>query len=148
MQSSCQCPKTIWICQHHPSNKRFCSNWWLCLFVFNAIAPSHVSVKVKFRDQASGLNCDLNVNDRLGIVNSNMVKQYCDAHPLLRPLLYRVKEWAKPLGLNSPSPPRGSVSFSSYALTLMTIGFLQVCQWYHFLQSSAECLPTERGPSA
>jgi len=80
---------------------------------------------VKFRDPISGLDCDLNVNDRLGMLNSSMIKQYCDAHAFLRPLLYRIKEWAKPLGLNSPSPPRGPISFSSYALTLMTIGFLQ-----------------------
>ena len=80
---------------------------------------------VKFRDPASGLDCDLNINDRLGIVNSAMIKEYCDVHPFLRPLLYRIKEWAKALGLNSPSPPGGPISFSSYALTLMTISFLQ-----------------------
>lgn len=48
-------------------------------------------------------------------------------YPILRPLLYEVKEWAKPLGLNSPSGVKGmSMSFSSYAFALMTIGFLQV----------------------
>jgi len=55
-----------------------------------------------------------------------MIKEYCDAHPFLRPLLYRIKKWAKPLGLNSPSPVRGSsATFSSYALALMTISFMQ-----------------------
>ncbi|KAF8816415.1 Nucleotidyltransferase, partial [Phlegmacium glaucopus] len=99
----------------------------LSRFGFTSITPrAKASVPiVKFRDPVSGLDCDLNINDRLGIFNSDMVKQYCDAYPLLRPLLYRIKEWAKPLGLNSPSPPRGPISFSSYALTLMTIGFLQ-----------------------
>jgi len=81
---------------------------------------------VKFRDPESGLDCDLNVNDRLGLINSSMIKEYCDVHPHLRPLLYSIKNWAKPLGLNSPSPVVGhSVSFSSYALALMTISFLQ-----------------------
>lgn len=107
------------------------------------------SVKVRFRDPASGLDCDLNVNDRLGLINSTMIKEYCDAHPFLRPLLYRIKEWAKPLSLNSPSPPRGPVSFSSYALALMTISFLQVCViTCYFLDSSTDCLATERGSSA
>lgn len=46
--------------------------------------------------------------------------------PILRPLLHIIKRWAKPLGLNSPSTAEGS-TFSSYALTLMTIGWLQVC---------------------
>ena len=83
--------------------------------------------QVKFHDPASGLDCDINVNDRLGLLNSSMIKEYCDAHPFLRPLLYRIKKWAKPLGLNSPSPVRGSsASFSSYAFALMTISFLQV----------------------
>jgi hypothetical protein len=96
-------------------------------------------VKVKFRDPASGLDCDLNVNGLLGLHNSSLVKEYCNAHPYLRPLLFRIKEWANPLGLNSPSPTLGSpVSFSSYALALMTIGFLQVSslRYYHFRNSS------------
>lgn len=80
-----------------------------------------------FRDPKSGLDCDINVNDRLGLLNSSMIKEYCDAHPFVRPLLYAIKKWAKPLGLNSPSPARGkSATFSSYALALMTISFLQV----------------------
>jgi len=95
---------------------------------FTDIRPlGHASVPiVKFRDPASGLDCDINVNDRLGITNSTMIREYCDIHPHLRPLLYSIKNWAKPLGLNSPSPSKGlPTSFSSYALALMTISFLQ-----------------------
>jgi DNA polymerase sigma len=89
--------------------------------------------QVQFRDPATGLDCDINVNDRLGLINSSMIKDYCDAHPFVRPLLYSIKEWAKPLGLNSPSPPRGDpASFSSYAFALMTISFLQVRYIIHF----------------
>jgi len=95
------------------------------LSLFQCDSPSHLFVKVKFHDPRSGLDCDLNINDRLGMLNSAMIKEYCDIHPLLRPLLSRIKEWAKPLGLNNPSPPRGPKSFSSYALSLMTISFLQ-----------------------
>jgi hypothetical protein len=41
-------------------------------------------------------------------------------------MLKFIKGWAKPLGLNSPTVKGGPVTFSSYALALMTIGFLQV----------------------
>ena len=83
--------------------------------------------QAQFRDPKTGLDCDINVNDRLGLINSSMIKDYCDAHPFVRPLLYSIKNWAKPLGLNSPSPPRGNpATFSSYAFALMTISFLQV----------------------
>ncbi|KAF8958406.1 hypothetical protein BDZ97DRAFT_1445656 [Flammula alnicola] len=88
--------------------------------------PSSAVPIVKFRDRVSGLECDLNVNERLGIFNSDMIKQYCDFSPVLRPMLFGIKEWAKPLHLNSPSGVKSvPASFSSYALALMTIGFLQ-----------------------
>ncbi|GLB41090.1 putative RNA uridylyltransferase activity [Lyophyllum shimeji] len=81
---------------------------------------------VKFRDPQTRLECDINVNERLGLFNSDLINAYCDASPLLRPMLLFIKLWAKPLGLNNPSPKPGeSRSFSSYALALMTIGFLQ-----------------------
>lgn len=82
---------------------------------------------MKFKDAGTGLDCDLNVNERLGILNSDMIKEYCALSPMLRPLLFRIKEWAKPLGLNMPTGALGvPASFSSYALALMTIAFLQV----------------------
>ncbi len=63
----------------------------------------------------------------MGMHNSEMINEYCALSPVLRPLLFSIKEWAKPLGLNTPSGGLGvSVSFSSYALALMTIAFLQV----------------------
>lgn len=80
---------------------------------------------VKFLDPVTGMECDINVNDQLGLINSRMLKIYCDMSPVLRPMLFAVKAWAKPLGLNNPSG-MGPRTFSSYALALMTIGFLQV----------------------
>jgi DNA polymerase sigma len=85
---------------------------------------------VKFVDPITGLSCDINVNEQLGLLNSMMLKRYCDISPHLRFLIASVKAWAKPLGLNNPSNNRRrgfvSVTFSSYAFALMTIGFLQV----------------------
>lgn len=82
---------------------------------------------MKFRDRETGLDCDLNVNERLGIINSNLIKTYCEINPALRDLLFSIKEWAKPLNLNMPSGDvRVLISFSSYSLALMSIAFLQV----------------------
>lgn len=77
-------------------------------------------------DPVTGLACDINVNNRLGLVNSELIRHYCEIFPLLRPILLSIKDWARPLGLNNPSARGVSVTFSSYALALMTIGFLQV----------------------
>jgi DNA polymerase sigma len=82
---------------------------------------------VKFVDANTGVECDINVNEQLGVLNTRMLKQYCDISPHLRSLLVAIKTWAKPLGLNNPSGKGlSTLSFSSYAFALMTIGFLQV----------------------
>lgn len=79
---------------------------------------------VKFHDPQTRLSLDINVNNRLGLMNSNFLGSYCDVLPGLRTLLVAIKLWARPLGLNTPSG--GSmVTFSTYALTLMTLGWLQ-----------------------
>lgn len=59
---------------------------------------------VKFRDPRTLLACDVNVNERLGLFNSDLSKACCGASPLLRPMLLLIKLCAKPLGLNNPSP--------------------------------------------
>ncbi|KZT70615.1 hypothetical protein DAEQUDRAFT_178145 [Daedalea quercina L-15889] len=78
---------------------------------------------VKFQDTATGLSCDLNVNDRLAVANTALIKRYCELFPLLRPMLYVVKFWARRLGLNDPSAIPATPS--SYAYAMMTISFLQ-----------------------
>ncbi len=73
------------------------------------------------------MKCDINVNDQLGLHNTNMIAHYCELFRPLPILLLAIKKWAKSLGLNNPSGRGGSASFSSYALAIMTIGYLQVC---------------------
>ncbi|KAJ3788145.1 hypothetical protein GGU10DRAFT_347102 [Lentinula aff. detonsa] len=89
-----------------------------------AIPKAKVPI-VKFYDPVSNLHGDINANERLGLFNSRLIKHYCDIQPLLRPMLAFIKAWAKPLGLNKPGTQDGPPTFSSYALTLMTIAFLQ-----------------------
>ena len=80
---------------------------------------------MKFVDPKTGIRCDLNVNDRLGMQNTRLLKEYCELLPQLTVLVYIIKKWAKSHGLNSPSAKGAAASFSSYALTLMTIVKLQ-----------------------
>ncbi|TEB25036.1 Nucleotidyltransferase [Coprinellus micaceus] len=91
---------------------------------------------VKFKDPVTSLHCDLNINERLGAINSDLISTYCDILPPLRPMLRSIKSWAKSRSLNNPSPqgnhPR---SFSSYSLVIMTLGFLQIRGYLPNLQA-------------
>lgn len=80
---------------------------------------------VKLTDPASGLQVDINVNERLGLMNTGLIKTYCDAVPSLRCLISAIKKWARPRALNQPSASGEPQTFNSYALVLMTIGWLQ-----------------------
>ncbi|KAF7324811.1 Non-specific serine/threonine protein kinase [Mycena kentingensis (nom. inval.)] len=96
-------------------------------FTVNKIVPKATVPIVKFRPLKRPFSVDLNVNDRLGIVNSDLIRRYTELNPCLVDIMRYVKAWAKPFGLNHPSPDRVGqpCTFSSYALTMMTIGFLQ-----------------------
>ena len=79
---------------------------------------------VKFKDPSTGIECDINVNDQLGFINTSMMKHYVSLQLGLISLLRLIKRWAGGARLNSPS--KQPVSFSSYTLTLMTIAWFQV----------------------
>lgn len=82
---------------------------------------------MKFKDLSTNIQCDLNINNQLGSINTSLIRHYCDTLPILRPLLLAIKRWARPLGYNSPAGAPGMpMTFSSYTLTIMTIGLLQV----------------------
>ncbi|KIJ60754.1 hypothetical protein HYDPIDRAFT_31971 [Hydnomerulius pinastri MD-312] len=101
---------------------------------------------VKFYDPRLKLHMDINVNDRLGLINSYMIQTYCDLLPGLRSVIAAIKLWAGPLGLNAPGQVRGRpVTFSTYALTLMTLGWLQSRGLAPFLQDNLEALTGRPG---
>ncbi|KZT39847.1 Nucleotidyltransferase, partial [Sistotremastrum suecicum HHB10207 ss-3] len=83
---------------------------------------------VKFHDPDTGIQGDININHQLGLFNTHLLAAYCNIYPNLRVLIRAVKTWAKSHGLNEPSPKGAGeqTSFSSYALTLMIVVFLQV----------------------
>jgi len=95
----------------------------LLMYIFFLLFPK---CTVKFTDVNTGLHVDINCNEQLGLLNTYLIKHYCDLYQPLRPLLFFLKTWAKSHGFNDPSGGGGPVSFSSYCLTLMTISWLQV----------------------
>lgn len=90
-----------------------------------AIATASVPI-VKFEDPSTGLHIDLNCNEQLGLINTILLNNYCEAWAPLRKMIFFLKKWAKSLGLNDPSGTAGPSSFSSYCIALMAVGFLQV----------------------
>ena len=89
--------------------------------------PWSCSLVVKCEDLKTGIKCDININEQLGLHNSMLIATYCQLNVYLRPLIVFIKQWAKSHGLNNPSGGPGlQATFSSYALSMMTIGYLQV----------------------
>ncbi|KDN44525.1 hypothetical protein K437DRAFT_294845 [Tilletiaria anomala UBC 951] len=81
---------------------------------------------VKFTDKETGIEVDININERFGLINSQMIKAYADLRPaLVRPMIYFVKKWASRRQLNDPAGKNGPNSFSSYTIALMVISHLQ-----------------------
>ncbi|KAI9457638.1 hypothetical protein BJY52DRAFT_1272005 [Lactarius psammicola] len=99
---------------------------WRSGFQILQKVPNATVPIVKFKDPNTDIHCDLNINDQLGFINTSLIRNYCDILPVLRPLLLAIKRWARPLGYNSPAGAPGEpITFSSYALAIMTIGLLQ-----------------------
>lgn len=64
----------------------------------------------------SGINIDVNVNERLGYKNSKLIWQYTQLSPLIVPMVYFIKLWVKTHKITV---------FTNYALMIMIIGYLQ-----------------------
>ncbi|XP_076805705.1 poly(A) RNA polymerase GLD2-like [Clavelina lepadiformis] len=84
------------------------------------IIPAKVSI-LKFNVPHCGLECDINVDKTVGLRNTYLLLAYARRDPRVRPLVMCVKEWAHTNEINDAS--RGT--FSSYALCLMVIHYLQ-----------------------
>ncbi|KAI8611809.1 hypothetical protein BC830DRAFT_1050442, partial [Chytriomyces sp. MP71] len=89
------------------------------------VATAKVPI-VKFFDPAHGLKADVNVGNALGIQNSAMIVEYMRLDGRVRDLILLVKHWAKMRELNDSAEGGGHWTFSSYALTLMLLSYLQI----------------------
>lgn len=76
---------------------------------------------LKFKDTISGCECDVNVNNAVGIRNTHLLRTYSRVDDRVRPMVMAVKRWAKSRQINDAS--QGTLS--SYSLVLMVIHFLQ-----------------------
>lgn len=76
---------------------------------------------LKFSDNLSGIECDLNVNNVIGVYNTHLLAMYSRVDWRLRPLGLFVKHWAQKMDIHDGSRGR----LSTYPLMLMLIQFLQ-----------------------
>ncbi|SNX82268.1 uncharacterized protein MEPE_00974 [Melanopsichium pennsylvanicum] len=94
----------------------------------NVVSISGASVPiVKMIHKKYGIPADINVNERFGLFNSQLISVYADLQPdLVRPLIFFLKHWYSKRDLNDPAGKRGSMTFSSYTIALMAMQVLQV----------------------
>ncbi|KAF9431190.1 hypothetical protein BGZ76_000514 [Entomortierella beljakovae] len=98
------------------------------------IAGAKVPI-VKFKDSHTGIECDLNVQNPLGIYNSQLIRAYLEIDERLGRFLMILKHFAKSHQINDAS----NGYLSSYAFTIMAIVFFQ--------QSDPPILPRLQSPN-
>uniref|UniRef100_A0A5K3FIS9 PAP-associated domain-containing protein n=1 Tax=Mesocestoides corti TaxID=53468 RepID=A0A5K3FIS9_MESCO len=92
-----------------------------CSFIKKCILIRAKVPILKFRDQLSGVDCDLNINNVVGIYNTHLLAMYTRVDWRVRPLGMFVKHWAQKMDIHDGSRGR----LSTYPLLLMLIQFLQ-----------------------
>ncbi|KAJ3067157.1 hypothetical protein HDU98_009659 [Podochytrium sp. JEL0797] len=95
------------------------------------VATAKVPI-VKFYDPVYKLHADVNVGNALGIENSRLIWEYMQCDERVRDLILLVKYWAARRDLNDSAE---GGTFSSYALTLMLLSYLQLTHILPSLQS-------------
>ncbi|CAF0811092.1 unnamed protein product [Brachionus calyciflorus] len=89
---------------------------------------SVISAKVpiiKFHDTHNDIECDINLNNHIGIRNTHLLRCYSEQDWRVRPLVLSIKRWSDFHNINDASQQ----TLSSYSLTLMAIHYLQfVCK--------------------
>lgn len=76
---------------------------------------------LRFTDTISKIECDLNINNRVGIRNTHLIKYYCMLDWRVRPLMLYIKMWSRFHDINDAR----KMTISSYSLCLMVIHYLQ-----------------------
>ncbi|XP_018570410.1 speckle targeted PIP5K1A-regulated poly(A) polymerase isoform X2 [Anoplophora glabripennis] len=68
----------------------------------------------------TGINCDINLKNMLGVCNSRLINYYMNLDPKLRKIMIALKFWAKTHKITGQNH-----LFTNYSLNLMLIFFLQ-----------------------
>lgn len=92
-------------------------------------AIGHASVPIcKFVDPQTGLNCDINANNILGIENTRMIQRYCDLDSRIRPLIFAIKQFVKQKDINNRT------LFYYIHVPLFTLTFLFFCSARRYIE--------------
>lgn len=93
-------------------------NLFRCLefeFLFlQALTRARVPI-VKLMDPATGISCDICINNVLAVVNTKLLRDYAQIDVRLRQLAYIVKHWAKSRGVNETY--QGTLSSYAWVFT-------------------------------
>ncbi|XP_064619135.1 poly(A) RNA polymerase gld-2 homolog A-like isoform X2 [Lineus longissimus] len=76
---------------------------------------------LKFRDKIANVECDLNVNNSVGIRNTHLLGAYSRMDWRVRPLVLFTKHWAQFHDINDAR----KMTISSYSLSMMVLHYLQ-----------------------
>ncbi|XP_018646614.1 poly(A) polymerase cid (pap) (caffein-induced death protein), putative [Schistosoma mansoni] len=92
-----------------------------CRFLHNfTLIRAKVPI-IKFRDKYAGIDCDLNVNNVIGLYNTHLLAMYAKVDWRVRPLGIFIKHWAQCMDIHDAQRGR----LSTYCLLLMLIHYLQ-----------------------
>lgn len=87
------------------------------------VIPAKVPIlRVFLKIRNSVVQCDVNVDNHIGIRNSWLLRCYSELDDRVRPFIYMIKKFAKAADLNDAQ----SGSMSTYSWLLLAISFLQV----------------------
>jgi VacB/RNase II family 3'-5' exoribonuclease len=85
---------------------------------------------LKIVDAKRSCECDICIENFLGVVNTRMLQLYSQLDERVKPLVYAIKHWTKRRHISDP--PSGSLS--SYSHVLMVIHYLQTVEVLPSLQ--------------
>ncbi|KAJ3324871.1 hypothetical protein HDU93_002706, partial [Gonapodya sp. JEL0774] len=86
------------------------------------VIPARVAI-CKFIDPEFNLACDINLNTRISLRNTELVRSYVAIDPRVRTLCMMVKYWAKRRQLNDAAM---GGTLSSYCWVMMAVNYLQL----------------------
>ncbi|XP_071528060.1 poly(A) RNA polymerase, mitochondrial-like [Panulirus ornatus] len=76
---------------------------------------------IKYRQDLTGVDCDLSMSNRSGFYMSQMLYMYGSMDPRVRPIVFAVRRWARDRHITSPYAGRWVTNFS---LTVMVLFYL------------------------
>ncbi|XP_019630200.1 PREDICTED: speckle targeted PIP5K1A-regulated poly(A) polymerase-like [Branchiostoma belcheri] len=107
------------------------------------VVPSSRCPVVKFVHKDTGLRCDISINNRLALHNTELLHLYRTVYPGLTRLVCVVREWARLGGIGGNSAG-GGPRLTNYALTWMVVYYLQTEAVLPSVQQLRDvCDPTE-----